>query len=147
MSNLNEIKQCLELLNVSKSRLTILQCNSSYPTPFCDANLKVINSLKEKFKVEVGFSDHTLGIEASIAAVALGASMIEKHFTLDKTLVGPDHKASIEPKEFKEMCSAIRNIEIALGNGIKRCNHSELKNKEIVRRSIVAKIDIKKGKN
>ena len=145
MSNLNEIKTSLELLKVSKSKLTLLQCNSSYPTPFCDANLKVINSLREIFKVEVGFSDHTLGIEASIAAVALGASMIEKHFTLDKTLDGPDHKASIEPEEFKEMCSSIRNIEIALGDGIKKCNHSEIKNKTIVRRSIVAKTDIKKG--
>jgi len=125
--------------------ITVLHCNTEYPTPFEDVDLKAMLTIKEAFKVSVGYSDHTLGIEIPIAAVALGATVIEKHFTLDKNLPGPDHKASLEPNELKAMIKAIRNIEKALGNGIKKPSKSERKNIEIARKSIVAKRDIKKG--
>lgn len=145
MSNLEEIEQALKILNKDKDKITILHCNTEYPTPMKDVNLKAMNLIKEKFEVEVGYSDHTLGIEIPIAAVALGAKVIEKHFTLDKTMEGPDHKASLEPGELKRMVECIRNIELALGEEKKEASPSEVKNKEIARKSIVAKSNIKKG--
>ncbi|MCF2700354.1 N-acetylneuraminate synthase [Fusobacterium mortiferum] len=145
MSNLEEIEQALKILNKDKDKIIILHCNTEYPTPIEDVNLKAMNLIKEKFEVEVGYSDHTLGIEVPIAAVALGAKVIEKHFTLDKTMEGPDHKASLEPDELKKMVECIRNIELALGEEKKEASPSEEKNKEIARKSIVAKCDIKKG--
>jgi len=125
--------------------ITILHCNTEYPTPFTDVNLKAMLEIGEKFGVKIGYSDHTKGIEVPIAAVALGATVIEKHFTLDKNMEGPDHKASLEPDELKAMVSAIRNIEKALGTGHKTISESERKNIEIARKSIVAACDIKKG--
>lgn len=148
MADLGEIEDALDvLINVGTKRenITILHCNTEYPTSYEDVNLLAMNTIKEAFKVNVGYSDHTLGVEVSIAAVALGAKVIEKHFTLDKNMSGPDHKASLEPDELKTMIKAIRNVEMALGNGIKKPSKSELKNKEIARKSIVAKRDIKKG--
>lgn len=145
MSNLEEIEQALKILNKDREKITILHCNTEYPTPMKDVNLKAMNLIKEKFEVEVGYSDHTLGIEVPIAAVALGAKVIEKHFTLDKTMEGPDHKASLEPDELKKMVECIRNIEVALGEEKKEASSSEIKNKEIARKSIVAKCDIRKG--
>jgi N,N'-diacetyllegionaminate synthase len=149
MSTIEEIKNALDvfLLNgIQKENIVILHCNTEYPTPMEDVNLKAMLHIQEVFGTKVGYSDHTLGIEVPIAAVALGASMIEKHFTLDKTMEGPDHKASLEPQELKAMVSAIRNIEKALsGSGNKEISSSELKNREIARKSIVAKTNIKKG--
>lgn len=148
MADLGEIEDALEVLMANGTRkedITILHCNTEYPTPFEDVNLRAIITIKEAFKVDVGYSDHTLGIEVPIAAVALGAKVIEKHFTLDKNLPGPDHKASLEPQELKAMVDAIRNIEKAFGNGIKKPSKSELKNIPIARKSIVAKRNIKKG--
>lgn len=148
MANLDEIKTALDILissGTNKANIIILHCNSEYPTPFEDANILAMSTIRDKFDVKVGYSDHTLGIEASIAAVALGAIVIEKHFTLDKGMSGPDHKASLDPKELESMVKAIRNIEKGLGNGIKKVTPSEAKNKSIVRKSIVASKDIKKG--
>ena len=148
MANLGEIEDALDILMENGTRrenITVLHCNTEYPTPFEDVNLKAMLTIKEAFKVNVGYSDHTLGIEVPIAAASLGATVIEKHFTLDKNLPGPDHKASLEPHELKEMVKAIRNIEKALGNGIKKSSKSEEKNINIARKSIVAKRDIKKG--
>jgi N,N'-diacetyllegionaminate synthase len=148
MADLGEIEDALDILTscgTKKEDITILHCNTEYPTPYEDVNLLAMLTIKEAFKVKVGYSDHTLGIEIPIAAVALGASVIEKHFTLDKNMEGPDHKASLEPHELKAMIDAIRNIEKALGNGIKKPSKSELKNKDIARKSIVAKREIKKG--
>jgi N,N'-diacetyllegionaminate synthase len=148
MANMDEIEDALKLIlkaGTSLCNVTILHCNTEYPTPMCDVNLKAMLTIKEKFKVDVGYSDHTLGIEIPIAAVALGAKVIEKHFTLDKNMEGPDHKASLEPNELKAMIAAIRNIEKALGNGIKEPSPSEMKNKPIARKSIVANKSIKKG--
>ncbi|MDR3120707.1 MAG: N-acetylneuraminate synthase [Clostridiales bacterium] len=125
--------------------LTLLHCNTQYPTPFEDANLRAIPALREMFDLPVGYSDHTPGIEAAIAAVALGATVIEKHFTLDRTLPGPDHQASIEPNELAAMTRAIRNIEKALGDGVKRMTRSEAPNLGVVRKSIVAARDIRRG--
>jgi N,N'-diacetyllegionaminate synthase len=141
MANLREIGEALAVLVSSgtpKEKITVLHCNTEYPTPMRDVNLKVMNSIKEKIGVRVGYSDHTQGIEVSVAAAALGAEVIEKHFTLDRTLSGPDHRASLEPGELKTMVKAIRNIEKALGNGIKKITGSEKKNKVIARKSIVA---------
>lgn len=143
MSDITEIEQALEVLNVSQ--VIILHCNTEYPTPMKDVNLKAMLTIKDKFKVDIGYSDHTLGIEVPIAAVALGATVIEKHFTLDKTMEGPDHKASLDPSELKAMVSAIRNIELALGSGVKVASESETKNKSIARKSIVASREIKSG--
>ena len=126
-----------------KSRF--LHCNTEYPTPIKDVNLKAMITIRDELGVNIGYSDHTLGIEISVAAVAMGATVIEKHFTLDRTLPGPDHAASLEPDELKEMVSAIRNIEKAMGNGIKKPSPSEIKNIPIARKSIVAEISIKKG--
>lgn len=125
--------------------ITILHCNTEYPTPYQDVNLKAMLEIAETFKVKIGYSDHTQGIEVPIAAVALGASVIEKHFTLDKTMEGPDHKASLEPEELKAMVQAIRHIEQALGTGHKTISESERKNIEIARKSIVAACPIKAG--
>lgn len=148
MSNMDEISSALEILLKSGSKkedITILQCNSEYPTPMRDVNLLAMRTMAEKFRVKVGYSDHTNGIEVPIAAVALGASIIEKHFTIDKNLEGPDHKASLDPVEFKNMVKSIRNIQIALGSGYKKPTSSEIKNKNLVRKSIVALTNIKKG--
>lgn len=148
MSNMNEVKTALEVLEVAgtpRSKVTVLHCTSAYPTPMSDVNLLAMKQIKETLCVEVGYSDHTLGIEVAVAAVALGATIIEKHFTLDRNQTGPDHKASLEPKNLRSMVVKIRNIEKALGNGIKRPMPSEVENIEIVRRSIVAKSKINQG--
>jgi N-acetylneuraminate synthase len=132
--------------NISKDDITILHCNTEYPTPMNDVNLKAMLSIQQEFGTEIGYSDHTLGIEVPIAAVALGASVIEKHFTLDNTMEGPDHAASLEPQQLKEMVKAIRNIEQAIsGDGLKKPSVSEMKNIEIARKSIVASTSISKG--
>ena len=148
MCQLTEVEEALNILinsGTSKEKITILHCNTEYPTPPSDVNLKAMITIQNKFDIAVGYSDHTLGIEIPIAAVALGASIIEKHLTLDKKLPGPDHTASLEPKEFKAMVDAIRLTEISLGDGIKQPSKSEIKNISIARRSIVAKKDIKSG--
>jgi len=139
MANLGEIEQALNVLLQSGAKwtdITVLHCNTEYPTPMSDVNLKAMLSIQQAFGVKVGYSDHTMGIEVAIAAVALGATLIEKHFTLDKNADGPDHKASLEPHELKQMVESIRNIEIALGNCIKKPSISESKNIEIARKSI-----------
>lgn len=144
-----EIKNALDVLikfGLKKEAISILHCNTEYPTPMQDVNLNAMLSIKEIFDVQVGYSDHTLGIEVPIAAVALGAKIIEKHFTLDRTLPGPDHAASLEPDELKEMVKAIRNIELAIsGNGIKEPSVSESKNIAIARKSIFVTKKIVKG--
>ena len=149
MATIGEIKDAVKVLTdngVSKDKITILHCNTEYPTPMEDVNLKAMLHIQRELGLPIGYSDHTLGIEVPIAAVALGATVIEKHFTLDKTLPGPDHKASLEPDELKAMVSAIRNIEKAIGgSGLKEVSKSEEKNKPIARKSIVAATDIKKG--
>jgi len=144
MSSLKEIDDALHALDKCK-KVTLLHCNTEYPTPMKDVNLLAMEVLKDAFNKDIGYSDHTSGIEIPIAAVTLGASVIEKHFTLDKNLEGPDHKASLDPAELKAMVIAIRNIERALGNRVKEPSPSELKNKDIVRKSIVAKTSIKHG--
>ena len=148
MADLKEVKESLDLLiscGTNKEGITILHCNTEYPTPFDDVNLKAMLTIRDELGAKVGYSDHTLGIEVPVAAVALGAEVIEKHFTLDKNMEGPDHKASLEPDELTAMVGAIRNIETALGSGIKKPSFSELKNKTIVRKSIVAARNIQKG--
>lgn len=146
MSTLNEIENALNILRENGTKdIIVLHCNTEYPTPMEDVNLNAINTIKEKLGVEVGYSDHTLGIEVPIAAVSMGAKVIEKHFTLDKNMEGPDHKASLEPNELKQMVECIRNIEKALGDGIKNPSKSEMKNIDVVRKSIVAIKKIKKG--
>ena len=148
MANLTEIKNALEVLTNSgtkKDNITVLHANTEYPTPMKDVNLKAMITIGKTFKVKYGYSDHTSGIEIDIAAVAIGATCIEKHFTLDCNMEGPDHKASLEPDALKAMVKAIRNIEIALGDGTKKPSESELPNIKIVRKSIVAKTSIKKG--
>ena len=149
MADLGEIEDALVVLMQSGTALeaiTVLHCNTEYPTPFADVNLRAMVTIKEAFPgIRVGYSDHTPGIEVSIAAVALGARVIEKHFTLDRNMEGPDHRASLEPDELKSMVTAIRNIEKAMGHDIKKPSPSELKNKPIARKSIVAARDIRKG--
>ena len=148
MSNMDEIKDALNILvhsGTKKSKITILHANTEYPTPMKDVNLRAMLSIGEELNIKFGYSDHTLGIEIDIAAVAMGATCIEKHFTLDKNMEGPDHKASLEPDQLKKMVKAIRNIELALGDGVKKPSKSELPNVKIVRKSIVAKTTIKKG--
>lgn len=148
MCELSDIEAALNVLieeGVSKEQITILHCNTEYPTPYSDVNLKAMLEIGEKFGVQIGYSDHTRGIEVPIAAVALGATIIEKHFTLDKNMEGPDHKASLEPDELKFMVSAIHNIEQALGTGHKIISESERKNMEVARKSIVAAFPIKEG--
>ncbi|WP_169763633.1 N-acetylneuraminate synthase [Campylobacter mucosalis] len=148
MANLGEIETAIEILTINgtnRENIIVLHANTEYPTPMQDVNLKAMLTIKNALNIPVGYSDHTPGIEVPVAAVTLGAVVIEKHFTLDKNMQGPDHKASLEPDELKAMVSAIRNIEIALGDGIKRTSPSEQKNKTIARKSIVAARDIKKG--
>ncbi|MBO7439003.1 MAG: N-acetylneuraminate synthase [Bacteroidales bacterium] len=148
MCEMQDIEAALKVLmdnGLSKDKISILHCNTEYPTPFKDVNLLAMNELKERFGVKIGYSDHTKGIEVPIAAVALGAEIIEKHFTLDRNMEGPDHKASLEPDELKAMVSAIRNIEFALGDGHKTVSESERKNIAVARKSIVAAKDIKAG--
>jgi len=148
MANLEEIKDAIDILKTEgtqKDNITVLHANTMYPTPMRDVNLKAMLTIGETFDINYGYSDHTLGIEVDIAAVAMGAKCIEKHFTLDKNLEGPDHKASLEPDELKSMISAIRNIEIALGSSIKKPTESEISNIQIARKSIVTKTKIKKG--
>ena len=148
MAELSEIQEAINVLTESgtkKNKITVLHCNTAYPTPFKDVNLKAMITIHEELGVEVGYSDHTLGIEIPIAAVALGATVIEKHFTLDRTFSGPDHQASLEPDELKLMVLAIRNLEKALGNGVKQPSPSELKNILIARKSIIASFPIRKG--
>lgn len=148
MSNLKEIKKAVEILkkygNLNK-KITIMHCNTDYPTSFNDVNLKAMKNLEKEIGVEIGYSDHTVGIEVPIAAVALGANIIEKHFTINNKLNGPDHACSLMPIELKKMCQSIRNIEKALGSSIKEPTKNELKNINIVRKSIVASKYIKKG--
>lgn len=148
MCELSDIEAAMKVLldfGVQKEQITILHCNTEYPTPFADVNLKAMLEIGEKFGIQIGYSDHTKGLEVPIAAVALGATVIEKHFTLDKNMEGPDHKASLEPDELKAMVSAIRNIEQALGSGHKTISESERKNIEIARKSIVAARPIETG--
>jgi len=148
MSRLDEVKDALNILinsGTKKENITILHANTMYPTPMEDVNLNAMITIQEEFDISVGYSDHTLGIEVDIAAVAMGASIIEKHFTLDKAMEGPDHKASLEPEELKAMVSAIRNIEKALGSNEKILSPSEEVNINIVRKSIVASCPIRKG--
>lgn len=148
MANMSEIKDVLSVfknLNFKMEDITVLHCNTEYPTPFVDVHLNAMNTIKKEFDIKVGYSDHTVGIEVPIAAVALGAQVIEKHFTIDKNLPGPDHKASLEKEELKKMVNSIRNIEAALGVSEKKPSPSEQKNISVMRKSIVAKKQIKKG--
>jgi N,N'-diacetyllegionaminate synthase len=146
MSTLDEIQTAIDVLNKNEcGDITLLHCTTEYPAPYQDVNLKAMITLRNMFQVPVGYSDHTLGIEIPIAAVAMGAKVIEKHFTLDRNMEGPDHKASLEPHELKAMVSAIRNVEAALGSGEKKPSESEKKNIAVARKSIVARRDIKKG--
>lgn len=148
MTDMSEIEDALDILieaGTKKENITVLHANTMYPTPMEDVNLKAMVTIGKTFDIAYGYSDHTLGIEVDIAAVALGASCIEKHFTLDCTMEGPDHKASLEPKELKEMVNAIRNIELALGSSIKKPSKSEIPNMQVARKSIVATCTIKKG--
>tara|TARA_B110000046_G_scaffold176649_1_gene202533 strand:- start:1354 stop:2379 length:1026 start_codon:yes stop_codon:yes gene_type:complete len=144
-----EIKQALDILlqfGISKEMISVLHCNTEYPTPMKDVNLNAMLSIKDNIDIEIGYSDHTLGIEVPIAAVALGAKIIEKHFTLDRTLSGPDHAASLEPNELKAMVKAIRNIELAIsGNGVKKPSDSEIKNITVARKSIHLNKNLSKG--
>ena len=148
MANLGEVEAAIEVLvksGTKRENISLLHANTQYPTPMEDVNLKAMITLKNAFGLEVGYSDHTLGIEVDIAAVAMGAKIIEKHFTLDKSLPGPDHKASLEPDELTAMVRGIRNIELALGDRLKHFSKSESENIKIARKSLVAKCDIKKG--
>ena len=148
MADIGEIEDALDILintGTKKENITILHANTMYPTPMEDVNLKAMVTIGNTFDIAYGYSDHTLGIEVDIAAVALGACCVEKHFTLDKMMEGPDHKASLEPHELKSMIKAIRNIELALGSCVKKPSKSEIPNMQIARKSIVAKLDIKKG--
>jgi len=148
MSTLEEIDAAIEVLvqnGLKKEDLILLHCNTEYPTPMCDVNLNAMQSLAQHFNVAVGYSDHTTGIEVPIAAVAMGACVIEKHFTLDRNMSGPDHKASLEPDELKKMVQAIRNVELAMGSSSKFVTPSEKKNQSIARKSIVASTEIAEG--
>ena len=148
MSKLDEIRDAIDVLvkfGTSKNDLTILHCTTEYPTPFGEVNLNAMQTILKTFGTNIGYSDHTEGIEVAIAAVALGAKVIEKHITLDNKMKGPDHAASLEPNIFKQMVKCIRNIEISFGDGIKKPSESEIKNLVIVRKSLVARKYIKKG--
>lgn len=148
MASLGEIEAAIDVLEQAgtlRANITVLHCTTEYPAPMNEVNLRAMLMIRDAFGVRVGYSDHTLGIEVPVAAVALGASMIEKHFTMDRNLPGPDHKASLEPDELKAMVSAIRNIEQAMGDGVKRPSSSEAKNKAIARRSLVAACAIRAG--
>lgn len=148
MANLGEIEEALvalELAGCSRENVTVLHCTTEYPAPFAEVNLRAMNAIGTAFGVSVGYSDHTTGIEVPIAAVALGATVVEKHFTLDRTMPGPDHAASLEPLELKAMISAIRNVESAMGSCVKRRSVSEERNLQVVRKSIVAARNIETG--
>ena len=148
MADIGEIEDAIDVLidsGTKKDDITILHANTMYPTPMEDVNLKAMNTIGNTFDIAYGYSDHTLGIEVDIAAVAMGATVIEKHFTLDKTMEGPDHKASLEPDELIAMVKAIRNIELALGSSIKKPSKSEIPNIKVARKSIIANSEIKKG--
>lgn len=149
MANLQEVKDAVEVIEsegITRDRITVLHCNTEYPTPMRDVNLLAMHHIATELQVKIGYSDHTLGIEVPIAAVALGALVIEKHFTIDRTLPGPDHAASLESEELKAMVSGIRNIELAIaGSGIKEPSESEKKNIPIARKSLHTKHDLKKG--
>ena len=148
MANLEEIRDAihiLELAGTPRNKITVLHCTTEYPAPLIDVNLRAMNTIQNFFDVRVGYSDHTLGSEVAIAAVSMGATIIEKHITLDKKMPGPDHKASMEPQQFKDMVAAIRGIELAMGDGYKKPSPSELKNIPIVRKSLVAACLINKG--
>jgi N-acetylneuraminate synthase len=148
MATVQEIKAAIEAIEkagTQRNLITVLHCTTEYPAPMEDINLNAILAMRSMFGLQVGYSDHTLGIEVPIAAVALGASVIEKHFTLNRDMPGPDHKASLEPDELSSMIKSIRNIEIALGDGVKKPSIGELKNKLIARKSIVASREIKLG--
>lgn len=148
MATLGDIEAAIDVLEcagTSRAQIKLLHCTTEYPTPMSEVNLRAMQSLHAAFGVAVGYSDHTQGIEVAIAAVAMGATVIEKHFTLDRNLPGPDHQASLEPAELKAMVTAIRNIEVALGDGIKRLTPSEARNKPIARKSLVASQAIRAG--
>lgn len=146
MSTMSDIKAAVSILKENGSgEVTVLHCTTEYPTPYKDVNLKAMNTIRKEFNVPVGYSDHTKGIEIPIAAAAMGATVIEKHFTLDRNMDGPDHKASLEPNELKSMVDAIRNVEVAIGSGDKKPVESEKKNMNVVRKSIIANKNIAKG--
>ena len=146
MSTLAQVAVAYDtLLNAGAPSVSLLHCTTNYPCPYEEVNLRAMQTLKDAFKCQVGYSDHTMGTEISVAAVAMGAEIIEKHFTLDRNMEGPDHKASLEPQELKLMVQQIRHIETALGDGIKRPNKSEAENAKVVQKSILAKSAIKKG--
>lgn len=146
MSTIEEVRYAVGVLkNFGTTDITLLHCTTEYPAPYDSVNLKAMQSLQKEFGFKVGYSDHTSGIEIPVAAVAMGATVIEKHFTLDKNMEGPDHKASLEPEELRQMVLSIRNVEVALGNGIKQPSEAEKKNIAITRKSIVAACDIKQG--
>ena len=148
MSTLSEIETAVGVLlgeGVKRQNITVLHCNTEYPTPFRDVNLKSMLTIGEAFKVPIGYSDHTPGIEIPVAAVAMGASVIEKHFTLDRNMEGPDHKASLDPDELKQMVLSIRHVEQALGDGVKQPSPSEMKNIQVARKSIHLAKDMKRG--
>lgn len=148
MATLGDIEAAIDVLEQAgtpRTKITVLHCTTEYPTPMAEVNLRAMQSIQSAFGVAVGYSDHTQGIEVAIAAVAMGATVIEKHFTLNRNLPGPDHQASLEPSELKAMVAAIRNIELALGDGVKRLTPSEARNKPIARKSLVANQEIKAG--
>ena len=146
MSEIGEVQEAISVLEKNGTKeIILLHCNTQYPTPFQDVELLAMTDLKKKTGKRVGYSDHSLGIEVPIAAAALGAEVIEKHFTLDRSMEGPDHLASLEPEDLKNMVKAIRNIEQALGSGVKKVSSSEMENKNIARKSIIAKCNIQKG--
>ncbi len=146
MCTLEEVRNAVNVLKkFGTTDITLLHCTTEYPAPYDSVNLKAMQTLQKEFDYNVGYSDHTNGIEIPVAAVAMGATVIEKHFTLDKNMEGPDHKASLEPEELRQMVLAIRNVEVAIGDGVKQPSQAEKKNIAIARKSIVAACDIKKG--
>ena len=146
MSDLSDVEEAVKVLKDNGAEdITLLHCTTEYPAPYEDVNLKAMETMAEKFDLPVGYSDHTKGIEIPVAAVARGACVIEKHFTLDRNMEGPDHKASLEPQELKQMVDSIRNVEVAIGDGVKKVSASELKNQDIARTSIIAKTKINAG--
>ena len=146
MSTLEEVHKAVNVLkNYGSGDITLMHCTTEYPAAVEDVNLRAMLTMQNEFQCRIGYSDHTAGMEMAIAAVAMGASVIEKHFTLDRNMIGPDHKASLEPDELERMIKAVRQVEIALGSGIKIPSEREKKNLDIARKSIVAYCDIKKG--
>lgn len=145
MATMQEIKEAISAIKSFHNKIILLHCTSNYPTPFGEVNLRAMETMKKTFKLPIGYSDHTQGVEIALAAASLGAEVIEKHFTLDRNLPGPDHVSSLEPKELQQMVDQIRNIEKSLGDGVKKPTKSEKKVKDIIRKSIVANRDIKKG--